>query len=239
MRPDLDTEPTPGIPAAADPERACLRRIRFGELEREGDRIVTRGEYRTRGELGAQRFKIVVSAYPRDERDVEHLVRNFRASFEAVPFDRAFLDATAEVESKSKNNPGQSAGDESPSEAAEDEPWDPGIDIDIELELEEPPPEGTEVLCGFIIDPPINNNTTPHRYKPSNAQTFRVKMHMDDGTARVRVYNGGNDTGRYRNKTAVGDTDWLNADVATPRAHVRGLGNSDYYWLRGGWTIIT
>ena len=232
MGPDEpNTSPPPGLPTAADPERACLRRIPFTTPENEDGRLVARGRYRTDSALGPQRFEIAVSAEERDERDLLDLIRHFRASFEAIALDPAFLDAP-------RPEPPEQMAEEEDEEGRKDK-WAPGIDIDIELVLEERPPDGElPVLCGFYVDPGIDVNTPPHRYKPSKASTIDVQMHVEEGTARVRVFSGSTDTGRYQKKKAVDDTRWLDTQVDTPRVHVRGLENGSYYWLRGGWTQI-
>jgi hypothetical protein len=214
--------PPPGLPAAADPTRACLRRIDF-ERREVGLLVEFRGDYRTHGLLGAQRFEIVVTSHVDDEPALRDLVRHFRASFEAVPLDPAFLEAV------------ESAGQIEIAEPPEDDERDIRIDMRL-AETELDAPDG--VLCGFYIDPSIESATPPHRYRPANTRTVDVQMHVEEGRARVRVFRGDEPTNRDAERVAVADTGWLGANIATPRVRVNGLRNGSYYWLRGGWVRL-
>jgi hypothetical protein len=209
-----------GLPAASDPQRACLRRLRFGGPTVEGNRVTYRAEYVTHGFLGRQRFNISAGAQLEDERDLRDLVNDFRACFEVASLDPAFLEFDPE--------------DERLLEPMEDEEGDREITVEIAL-VEPRLEESVQAVCGFYIDPDINVATTPHRYAPVNGDTVRVQMHVGRGQARLRVYSGSRATRRFDEATAVGDTEWLNSRVRIPRAHVRGLADGTSYYLRGGW----
>lgn len=211
-------EPPPaGLPAAADPERHCLRRLDFSEGSFHNGRISFRAEYVADTALGRQRFEVVVSADTDDEAHARALTRDFRAAFEAVEADPELLQTleepgVADVPEKRK--------------ARERE-------ILIKMNLVDPAER--EMVCGFTIDPTINADTPPHRYAPNSGTGFWVCMCISAGDATVRVFNGPNPTNLARRVKYSGCTDWLPAKVPTPRARVNGHADGTSYWIKGGW----
>jgi hypothetical protein len=200
------------LPDAVDRDRACLRRLDFGDPQQLGEEVVRTAEYRNA--LG-QRFSITAKVDRADREALMAYTEHIHASFEAIADGAAFW----------------SDFDTSEVETAEEPEDDHGITI--EMRLEEPSPEEFE-LCVFYVDPPISSGDPPHRYAPDGS-VVRARIYVSRGRARLRLFRGSESTGRVDERSAVTYTRWLDATISTPRAHVRGLQDGSRYEIQGGW----
>jgi hypothetical protein len=206
------------LPDAVDRDRACLRRLEFGDPQQLGGEVVRTAEYRNPLE---QRFSITARVNRVDREALMAYTEDIHASFEALADGGAFW----------------SDFDTSPVERAEEQEEPEADDgITIEMRLEEPSPEGVE-LCVFYVDPPISRGDPPHRYAP-DGRAVRARIYVSRGRARLRLFRGSEMTGRVDERSAVDYTRWLDAEIATPRAHVRGLQDGSKYEMQGGWRPI-
>ena len=201
-----------GLPAASHQEDACLRHLRFGEAEEQDGELIRTAVYTN--DL-AQTFSVTARAGAEHSEALMELTDNLHAAFEAVADDDTFLR------------------DIDPTERAHDPDGDEG-GVTLEMRLDEPADEEL-AICGFYIDPPISPRNSPHRYAPQG-NAMQVRLYVSRGRARLRLYNGGQPTGKVDERSAAGYTQWLGTrGVGQPRAHVIGLQDGTVYECRGAW----